>query len=155
MNLHRRKDMPVIKTLLEEIERAVGKAWKKGIEMTPHAKGKQAKPKLAIKEMWMNILGSGDSHSVHKHASAVLAGVYYIRAPPNLVGAQISGTVAGALKFRDPRQQTGVLDGLEWFSMGSDVQVAPQEGLLLLWPGWLDHYVEPLDTHDFRAGNAS
>merc|ERR1712048_881143 len=92
---------------------------------------------------------------VHKHAGAIFAGVYYVRAPPKLVGAQISGTVAGALKFRDPRQQTGVLDGSEWFSMGADVQVAPQEGLVLLWPGWLDHYVEPLDTRDVRNSNAS
>merc|ERR1712217_282925 len=92
---------------------------------------------------------------VHKHAAAVLAGAYYVRAPPQLVGTQMSGTIAGALKFRDPRQQTGALEGSEWFSMGSDVQVAPQEGLLLLWPGWLDHYVEPLDTRDFRSSNAS
>merc|ERR1712014_3858 len=148
MQLHRRKDSPAIKMLLGEVERAVGKAWKKGLEMTPHSKGKNAKPKLSIKEMWMNILGSGDSHSVHKHGGAIFAGVYYVRAPAKLVGSQVSGTIAGALKFRDPRQQTGVLDASEWFGMGSDVQVAPQEGLLLLWPGWVDHYVEPLDMRD-------
>lgn len=137
--LHKRDD-PVIKKLRKEANEAVQSFWKAGLERTPHAKGKSGNPKFKLNGMWMNMLGVGDSNNVHKHSAALLSGVYYVNIPKTPGPSATSG----ALKFRDPRPQTSVYDDLEWLGMGAEVQVNPKEGMILLWPAWLEHYVEPL-----------
>lgn len=123
----------------KEVHAATEGFWRMGLERTPHATGQAAAPSLYVKDMWMNLLGPGSSHKVHKHAGTMLSGVYYVNAPASLLGGEY-----GALKFRDPRPQTSVFEGFEWMGFGSDTQINPAEGMMLMWPSWIDHYVEPL-----------
>lgn len=150
-DIHKRKDCPaVIHELKKEMNAAVAAFWKAGLAKTVHTKGKAASPKMYIRDLWMNVLGQGDSNAVHKHGGALFSGVYYVNVP-KLPGSGASA--AGNLKFRDPRIQTSVYEDLEWMSMGSEVQVAPKEGLMLLWPAWLEHYVEPLAPSSANDGD--
>lgn len=126
--------------LKKEAVNAANEFWRQGQLRTAHAKGRAAKPKFFVKEMWINVLGSGGSHKVHKHAASIFAGVYYASVP----AARADDPEGGSIKFRDPRSQTSILEGFEWMGLGADVQVRPSAGLMLVFPGWLDHFVEPV-----------
>jgi len=87
-----------------------------------------------VLQSWINIHDRGGFNFQHMHDGALLSGTFYLQVPPG----------AGALVLRDPRP--GVLGG---FAKGSganaykDVQLRPEAGLLVLFPHWLEHYVEP------------
>ena len=85
-------------------------------------------------ESWANIHDRGGFNFLHMHDGCLLSGAFYLRVPPG----------SGRLVFRDPRP--GVI-GSPFKGGGanghSDVQLAPEEGLVVLFPNWLDHYVEP------------
>merc|ERR1711879_94258 len=71
----------ILKPLQKEVENAVAAFWQEGAERTPHAAGNLGNAKIYVKDMWMNLLGPGNSHKVHKHAGAFLSGVYYVNIP--------------------------------------------------------------------------
>jgi len=85
-------------------------------------------------QSWINIHDKGGFNFLHMHDGALLSGCFYLRLPPG----------SGNLVFRDPRP--GVLNG---FAKGSganackEVQLRPEAGLLVAFPHWLEHYVEP------------
>ena len=85
-------------------------------------------------ESWINIHDRGGFNFLHMHDGCLLSGAFYLQVPEG----------SGCLTFRDPRP--GVL-GSPFKGSGanchSDVQVAPEAGLVVLFPNWLDHYVEP------------
>lgn len=139
-NIHKLSPLPpVMAEVKKHINAGIASFWKQGMARTPHAKGKSKQPKLTLSAMWMNLLGLGGANVVHKHSGALFSGVYYVNTP-----TVPGGATGGSIKFRDPRPQTSVYDDLEWMGMGAEVQVNPSEGLMLIWPSWLDHYVEPL-----------
>lgn len=94
-------------------------------------------------EAWANINDPGSYNDFHVHGGALLSGVFYLTVPEG----------AGDIVFRDPRP--GVV--LSRF-VGSGpnahglARVAPREGLLLVFPSWLEHGVE---THEGQAPRVS
>jgi uncharacterized protein (TIGR02466 family) len=85
-------------------------------------------------ESWVNIHDRGGFNFLHMHDGCLLCGVFYLQVPPG----------SGCLTFRDPRP--GVI-GSPFKGGGAnghrDVQLNPEAGLAVLFPNWLDHYVEP------------
>src|SRR5579859_992650 len=92
-------------------------------------------------ESWVNIHDRGGFNFLHMHDGCLLSGVFYLQVPPG----------SGCLTFRDPRP--GVI-GSPFKGGGanghSDVQLNPEAGLAVLFPNWLDHYVEPHDNDSPR-----
>ena len=92
-------------------------------------------------ESWVNIHDRGGFNFLHMHDGCLLSGVFYLQVPPG----------SGCLTFRDPRP--GVI-GSPFKGGGanghSDVQLNPEAGLAVLFPNWLDHYVEPHDNDSSR-----
>ncbi len=90
-------------------------------------------PAFAL-QSWINIHDHGGYNLQHMHEGALLSGCVYLAVPPG----------SGNLVFRDPRP--GVLNsalkgsGANGFK---DVQLRPEAGLIVLFPNWLEHYVEP------------
>lgn len=79
---------------------------------------------------WANLLRDGGYNTVHNHAAAVWSGCYYV-----CIGEPDPGPPHnGWIEFQDPR-------GANIHSHKEKVQ--PQPGLLLIFPGWLNHYVNP------------
>lgn len=82
---------------------------------------------------WANIHDRGGFNFLHLHDGCLLSGTFYLQVPEG----------SGALVFRDPRP--GVLNG---FAKGSrpnackDVHLRPEAGLMVLFPHWLEHFVE-------------
>lgn len=88
-------------------------------------------------EAWVNSLGRGGYHPVHRHAGCLLSGVFYLQAPQG----------SAPLVFRDPRPgaQNAPFKGPH-ANGHNDIQLAPSTGLAVLFPNWLDHSVEPHDS---------
>ena len=79
---------------------------------------------------WVNLLRDGGYNKVHNHPGAVWSAVYYVAAgepDPSVPGN-------GLFEFMDPRP--GNIHG------GKEI-IRPEAGLLMVFPAWLYHYVNP------------
>ncbi len=89
---------------------------------------------------WVNVNREGDHNLLHCHPGSLLSSVYYVSVPPAMNG--------GLIYFRDPRgPAVAMVESLEidlpWVGTGTGIPFEPDTGLLLIFPGWLEHRVEP------------
>jgi len=92
-------------------------------------------------ESWVNLHDRGGFNFLHIHDGTLLSGVFYLQVP--------SGS--GDLVFRDPRP--GVLNASfkgSDVNGHSDVHLRPETGLVVIFPSWLEHYVEPHENDIVR-----
>ncbi|HEX4267484.1 MAG TPA: 2OG-Fe(II) oxygenase family protein [Steroidobacteraceae bacterium] len=92
-------------------------------------------------QSWVNLHDRGGFNFLHMHEASLLSGSFYLEVPAG----------SGALCFRDPR--AGVLHGSVKGSVPNghaDVRLKPSAGLLVLFPSWLEHYVEPHESDEPR-----
>jgi len=99
---------------------------------------------LEVTACWVNVNGPGAGHRTHTHPNNYLSGVYYVR------------TRAGAntVNFHDPRAQTAVMRPPVTELTGYNTDHAVVEvldGMLLLFPAWLAHSVDPNRSADERV----
>jgi uncharacterized protein (TIGR02466 family) len=89
--------------------------------------------------MWANISPRHGFNRYHVHPNVLWSGVYYVQSPPD----------CGRIFFLDPRPQAGVLipryDSSQprQREMWIEVNFAPIEGRIILFPAWLGHEVRP------------
>jgi uncharacterized protein (TIGR02466 family) len=98
---------------------------------------------LVITQMWINKNGPGDFNKPHIHPSSFLSGVYYVRMPLR----------GGSIEFYDPapaRAMIGFPVRAGGSATSSSVEFKPEEGMLLIFPSWLQHGVQPNRSSDFR-----
>jgi len=91
-----------------------------------------------ISNIWANINQTNASNRPHVHPESIIAGVYYVKFPEN----------GGMITFKNPSMNLQyhidcdqLSDYNEWAS--PNWHVLPETGLLLLFPSWLEHYVDP------------
>lgn len=85
---------------------------------------------------WAMVMGAGDYAILHEHGDAHWSAVYYADAgDADLTRYPQSGTLA----LVDPRSGGRPVPGLALFP--STFTIRPRTGTLLLFPGWLPHYV--------------
>jgi uncharacterized protein (TIGR02466 family) len=92
-------------------------------------------------QSWVNLHDRGGFNFLHMHEGSLLSGSFYLKVPAG----------SGALTFRDPRP--GVLHGVIKGSVPNghaDIHLTPSTGLLVLFPCWLEHYVEPHEGDEPR-----
>lgn len=92
-------------------------------------------------QSWINLHDRGGFNFLHMHEGSLLSGSFYISVP--------SGS--GQFVFRDPRP--GVITGSIKGGVPNghvDVHLTPSAGLLVLFPCWMEHYVEPHDSDEPR-----
>lgn len=87
--------------------------------------------------MWANISDSTNKHMMHVHANSFWSGVLHLNCPqPN----------PGVIEFRDPRYASHMqffeYEDQNTFSMRT-AQIVPEDGMLILFPSWLEHGVQP------------
>jgi uncharacterized protein (TIGR02466 family) len=95
---------------------------------------------------WCVVNRRGDYNVPHNHPSSSWSGVYYVAAEPPPPGKPH----AGCIEFQDPR--TGIaaarpaaMYGHTWH------QVVPRPGLMLMFPGWMTHFVHPYEGQTDRV----
>ena len=92
-------------------------------------------------QSWINLHDRGGFNFLHMHEAALISGSFYLQVPPG----------SGMLCLRDPR--AGARHGKVKGSVPNghaDVQLRPSSGLLVLFPCWMEHYVEPHDGAEPR-----
>lgn len=92
---------------------------------------------------WANVNPKYASNKIHDHANCLYSGVYYVQTPEN----------AGNLMFYDPREaRTFYKPSAPNFTAYTADAIAhiPETGLLLIFPSWLKHGVEPNLSDDER-----
>ncbi len=97
---------------------------------------KVAETKVEVSACWANVNAPGAEHRMHTHPNNYLSGVYYVRTQPG----------ADTINFHDPRVQTGIIRPpvTELTAYNTDqVVVQVVNGMLLLFPAWLPHSVDP------------
>jgi len=96
---------------------------------------------VEISQLWLNVNKKGDHNIIHQHGAYHLAGTYYVKVPKD----------SGRIVFRDPRPGAiGNVFMLNRFDKGEFKNINLMEGLLMIWPSYLDHFVEPSQTDEER-----
>ncbi len=96
-----------------------------------------------ITNMWAIINRNGAANSRHHHGNSAISAAYYVRAPEN----------CGNIVFYDPRPAPIYFHPNAKNSNSLNCQVnniKPLEGLLVLFPSYLDHSVDANETNDER-----
>lgn len=133
---HSRPDLfewpyPEVKQLLEWVAQAVK-------SMTAFATDQPDVSGELEAKGWANVLGYGNYNAPHDHPNAMWSGVYYVDA----------GTYpeehpdSGIIEFHDPRPAVDMLK-IPGVAFSGKMKVNPQPGMLLMFPGWLSHFVNP------------
>jgi uncharacterized protein (TIGR02466 family) len=89
---------------------------------------------------WAMILDHGDYIVLHEHGEAHWSTVYYVDAGDDEPAAG-AASASGLLAFVDPRRGGRSVPGVELFP--TTFTVRPRTGTLVVFPGWLQHYVHP------------
>jgi uncharacterized protein (TIGR02466 family) len=98
--------------------------------------GRRNPPFTAKVEMWAMVMREGDYTIVHSHAGSHWASVYYADAGD---ADESVYPDSGEIAFVDPRSAYAQIPGVG-IGVGNFV-VNPKAGQLLLFPGWLMHFV--------------
>jgi uncharacterized protein (TIGR02466 family) len=100
-------------------------------------------------EGWGNILKPGGYNLQHTHGSSFWSAVYYVR---------VDEGTDGALTFIDPRRALlqAYSNRLRMKTAGifGKAEVKPEAGLLVMFPAWLDHAVQPWEGTGLRISVA-
>jgi uncharacterized protein (TIGR02466 family) len=104
---------------------------------------------LTLLNSWININNKTNFNMSHVHPASFISGVVYIKVPENsgriLFKNPIGNLIDSYLEYWHVRDKTteNVHFSPEWF-------IQPKENLILLFPSWVEHYVEPNNNFDDR-----
>ena len=85
-----------------------------------------------------NKISFGGEHANHAHPESILSGVFYLKIPKN----------SPPIIFNDPRDYYKYIqypikfgNPREMYKLLPEYVINPTEGMLLMWPSWLEHQV--------------
>jgi uncharacterized protein (TIGR02466 family) len=100
---------------------------------------------------WYNVNPRHSSNREHAHHDSFLSGVYYIQVPKNSGNIMFlrSALEADRMNFIGEILYNNKID-ISTPHLFTEYRMVPRQGLLLLFPGHLTHYVEQNITEDVR-----
>lgn len=95
-------------------------------------------PKTKGLYSWLNINGKKDYNQVHAHPDGIVSGVFYVQAPKNCGKIVLQHPALPVLEsyWAPYYDEYTKYNSASW-------TFEPEENLLLLFPSWLMHLVEP------------
>jgi uncharacterized protein (TIGR02466 family) len=87
---------------------------------------------------WANVSRRGHYHRVHNHPASAWSGVYYVDTGAEAPGQRLSGV----LELCDPRPFTEMVAS-PGNKFGQRVIFRPEAGMMVVFPSWLYHFVNP------------
>ena len=115
------------------------------MSMTVHTTGNpEIKVGLQV-SAWANVNRFGDFNTPHSHPQSNWSGVYYVRTGAEPADNQYSGMI----EFFDPRfaVEMNKVPGDPFYGR---YKVRPEDGMVLVFPSWLLHFVYPYLGEDER-----
>jgi uncharacterized protein (TIGR02466 family) len=98
---------------------------------------------------WANVLRSGSYNKPHNHPNSMWSGVYYVDA-----GTQTENSLdSGRIEFIDPRAAVN-MTSVPGDPFAGKFTVQPETGMLIVFPSWLIHYVNPYEGEGARISIA-
>lgn len=97
---------------------------------------------VVIEQMWLNINRKNNFNILHNHGGQyTIAGTYYVSVPKN----------SGKIVFRNPAPGAVLNPTFLWDHFQGELQrFDVHEGMLLLWPSYLEHFVDQSETDEPR-----
>ncbi|MEO1203460.1 MAG: 2OG-Fe(II) oxygenase family protein [Pseudomonadota bacterium] len=96
-------------------------------------------------DMWANVNRPGDANQLHCHNGSFWSGVYYVDP-----GGADQPDAGGELIIEDPRFPTAYMTVADLVFRGPDGEpvrsqyaIRPEAGMLVLFPSWVRHSVQP------------
>jgi len=136
-NLHQLEAFKPLRQVIENV--SVGCANYLGLDFQ--------KADLVFQGMWANRNGPGDYNTAHVHPNSFLSGCYYVKTQEN----------AGNIEFIDPIGERTMFT----YPIKDEVTYLPRrlsyrchEGLMVLFPSWLTHGVQPNRSQEDRMSIA-
>lgn len=102
---------------------------------------------LEITGCWANMSPRGDGHKPHTHPNNYFSGVYYVQTQEG----------ANRITFDDPRPQTNIICPVTTEATDENagqIHVNVHEGMMVLFPSWLQHHVPPNESDRMRISIA-
>ena len=94
--------------------------------------------------MWANINPPGGFNRPHMHPNALWSGVYYVKTPENCGELKIEDPKSVGLMIMPNRKQPQPEHSQR------EIHYKPFPGLLIMFPAYLNHCVEPNQSDDIR-----
>ena len=91
--------------------------------------------------MWTNVNEVGSKNVIHSHKPDAWAGIYYVQ-----------GEGTGNLVFHNPANLLSDCNPTSPFTRRTGI--APKDGMLVIWPGWVPHEVEENKSNKQRINIA-
>lgn len=88
---------------------------------------------------WANISRHGNFNVIHNHGNNVWAGVYYVDLGKN----DLAKDGSGILELHDPRTLWKAPKAPKELLVGSPYYITPEPGMMVLFPGYINHLVKP------------
>ncbi len=130
---------PEMATLRELIVEAV----KEMTGFTYGGRPLRASGKLQIYS-WANVLRRGNFNRIHNHPGTSWSGVYYVS-----VGGEPASETDGMIEFVDPRGSANMI-ATPGRPFDQRVRIRPRAGEMILFPSFLQHYVNPYESEGTR-----
>jgi len=87
---------------------------------------------------WANVSRRGNYNRIHNHPGSAWSGVYYVDAGQEVPAQPLSGV----LELLDPRPFTEMVP-TPGEPFGQKAVVRPRAGAMVVFPGWMYHFVNP------------
>lgn len=90
---------------------------------------------------WANLIRNGGYNRTHDHGDIHWAAVYYVDRGEPEPGHPMNGKI----ELRDPRPGASIGGNLRYpgYTFGQGLIIDPRPGMLLMFPGWIEHFVHP------------
>ncbi len=104
---------------------------------------------------WINVNKKGTLHRPHIHGESTLSGVFYVKIPKEEDSKTNNQNRSSLIEFIDPRNSVEsfankIPELLKSLSFCQRITIEPKEGDLIIFPGWLKHWVYPNPSSDTR-----
>ena len=101
--------------------------------------------KPVLGNMWANINYPGNANRPHLHPNALFSGVYWVKAPEKSGSLMLYEPRPGVHTIM-PNRKKGKLPPELW----REVHYTPRAGIIVMFPAWLWHEVQPNESNDTR-----
>ena len=99
---------------------------------------------VKITGMWSVINRAGAANARHIHPNAFLSAAYYVKAPENCGDIMFHDPRSAAVYRRPKISNDNILNT-------SEISITPKDGLLVLFPSFLNHSVKPNESDKDRV----